>query len=396
MRIAHVANFYGPTSGGLRTAMHELGRGYLERGHEYLMVVPGPEDADEETEYGRRVSIASPVLPLSGGYRVISRVSHVHEALVGFAPDVIEVSDRTTLRSLGAWAGRRGIPSVFFAHERADGAMASHLPRWTARALPLTRLADAHNRGTARRFDTVICTTAYAAEEFARIGQDVAHVPLGVDLERFHPSHYDQHLRDEIAEPGESLLLMASRLSAEKRPDLAIGAVRVLTQRGRRVRLLSAGTGALESSVRADASGLPVDFLGFVKGRSRFARLLATADAVVAPGPIETFGLAALEALASGTPAVVNAASALPEVVGDAGEPAAGTPTAFADAIERVLDRDEPARRSMARAQAETMPWSATVEAMLALHGDALADRPSERIGRSREPRSREKAPTRH
>ena len=59
------------------------------------------------------------------------------------------------------------------------------------------------------------------------------------------------------------------------------------------------------------AKDVPVTFLGFVTDRELFAQLLATADAVVAPGPIETFGLAALEALASGTPAVVNAASAL-------------------------------------------------------------------------------------
>ena len=31
MRIAHLANFYGPRSGGLRTSIHALGAGYLER-----------------------------------------------------------------------------------------------------------------------------------------------------------------------------------------------------------------------------------------------------------------------------------------------------------------------------------------------------------------------------
>jgi alpha-1,6-mannosyltransferase len=49
MRVAHLANFYGPTSGGLRTAMHAIGAGYLARGHEVLLVVPGERDATEET-----------------------------------------------------------------------------------------------------------------------------------------------------------------------------------------------------------------------------------------------------------------------------------------------------------------------------------------------------------
>ena len=34
MRIVHVANFYGPSSGGIKTTLHELGRGYLKYGHE--------------------------------------------------------------------------------------------------------------------------------------------------------------------------------------------------------------------------------------------------------------------------------------------------------------------------------------------------------------------------
>ena len=117
-------------------------------------------------------------------------------------------------------------------------------------------------------------------------------------------------------------------------------------------------------------------FLGFVTDRDYFAQLLASADVVVAPGPIETFGLAALEALASGTPAVVNAASALPEVVADAGVAAAGTAESFADAIQQILARDPIERRAHARARAETMPWSATVDLMLELHASQLAATP--------------------
>ena len=40
MRIVHVANFYGPRSGGIRTAMHALAREYRSRGHDPVLVVP--------------------------------------------------------------------------------------------------------------------------------------------------------------------------------------------------------------------------------------------------------------------------------------------------------------------------------------------------------------------
>lgn len=372
MRIAHIANFYGPTSGGLRTAMHALGQGYTERGHEVLLIVPGADDADEDTPYGRRLTVKSPILPFSGGYRVISRGLEVRGMLTGFRPDVLEVSDRTTLRGLGQWGTSRGIPTVFFAHERADGILHANLPTWLTDRVQVENWADWHNRGTHRRFATIVCTTEFARQEFVRAGLDAVKVPLGVDLERFHPRNASAAIAAEHSGDDEALLLMASRLSTEKRPDLAIDAVRVLAERGRKVRLVSAGTGNIADDMHERAADLPVNFLGFVSDREFFARLLASADIVVAPGPIETFGLAALEALASGTPAVVNAASALPEVVGDAGRAAAGTPEAFADAIEDLLDTPPAERRRDARARAETMPWSATIERMLALHGAAL------------------------
>lgn len=386
MRIAHLANFYGPASGGLRTTMHALGSGYLERGHDVMLVVPGHEDAIDETPYGTRLRVKAAIVPGTGGYRVILRTAHVRRALARFAPDVIEVSDRTTLRGIGPWVAARGIPTTFFAHERADGILMANVPRWLMPARLAARLADAHNRGTARRFDTIVCTTQFATEEFTRAGLPSVTVPLGVDLAAFHPRHHSVTVAREHAPHGEALLLMASRLSSEKRPDLAIDAVRELASRGVAVRLVCAGTGNIAERMRERAEGLPVTFLGFVADRASFASLLASADAVIAPGPIETFGLAALEALASGTPVVVNAASALPEVVGSAGIAAEGTPHAFADAVEQLLARDEVARRRQARERAETMPWSATVEAMLALHERALeAAKPAARaLGEAR------------
>lgn len=39
--IVRLANFVTPSSGGLRTALDELGRGYLAAGHEPVLIVPG-------------------------------------------------------------------------------------------------------------------------------------------------------------------------------------------------------------------------------------------------------------------------------------------------------------------------------------------------------------------
>ena len=90
MRIAQVANFYGPRSGGLRTAMHRLGLGYREAGHDSLLIVPGPTSQVREEPWGRVITIRAPRLPRSGGYRVITDVDSVVSELADFDVDRLE------------------------------------------------------------------------------------------------------------------------------------------------------------------------------------------------------------------------------------------------------------------------------------------------------------------
>ncbi len=84
MRIAQLANFVGPTSGGLRRAVDKLGRGYVKAGHERLLIIPGPRDTVSESEAGTIVTVASPAL--SSGYRMIINAGKVNQVLKRFAP----------------------------------------------------------------------------------------------------------------------------------------------------------------------------------------------------------------------------------------------------------------------------------------------------------------------
>lgn len=368
-RVVQVANFVTPTSGGLRTALGALAAGYGAAGHDVVQVLPGPRDDTVETAWGRQVLLRSPHVP-GTGYRLLTDVGRVQRVVAGLAPDRLEVHDRTTLRGLGAWAGREGVRAVVVSHERLDRV----LRQWLPARLPLDRAADRSNAALAAAFDDVVCTTSWAAQEFERVGVDVRQVPLGVDLEQFRP---DRSARPWLAGERELLLVTATRLSREKRPDLAVDTVRELMRRGRRVRLVVAGDGPLRPSLQRRAAGLPVVFAGHVGGRDRVARLLSAADVVLAPGPVETFGLAALEALACGTPVAVNRHSALPDVVGAAGRACPSSAFCFASAVEELAALDERSRRRQARRRAEHFPWSRTVAGMLAVHGLARPATPS-------------------
>jgi alpha-1,6-mannosyltransferase len=356
-RIVQVANFVTPTSGGLRTCLGHLAEGYAEAGHEVVQVVPGETESVQRMPWGTRVLVASTALP-GTGYRVVTNVRRLERVLAALCPDRVEVHDRTTLRGLGTWASRHGVPSLVVSHERLD----VWLKQWLPQRVPLRRAADRSNAALAASFDTVVCTTAWAAEEFTRLGaRNLRQVPLGVDIEGFRP-------RLHSAQQPVLLLVVASRLSKEKRPELAVGAVRELVRRGHRLRMLVAGDGPLRAGLERQSRDLPVTWLGFVPDRGELAALLAAADVVLAPGPVETFGLAALEALACGTPVVVNRHSALPAVVGNAGRASASSAWVFADCVEELLQVDEPVRRAAARSRAETFPWRATVEGFLDVH----------------------------
>jgi glycosyltransferase involved in cell wall biosynthesis len=113
-------------------------------------------------------------------------------------------------------------------------------------------------------------------------------------------------------------------------------------------------------------TGPRLPFTGGYRALLRRRRVAARADVAIAPGPAETFGLAALEALACGTPVVVSAESALPEVVGEAGASVAGED--LSAGVMTVLSWAEPARRAAARARAERFGWPAAVRAFLAIH----------------------------
>ncbi|MBG7704010.1 glycosyltransferase [Streptomyces sp. MC1] len=367
LRIVRLANFVAPASGGLRTALRELGRGFRAAGHEPVLIVPGERHTDRDTEQGRVITLPGPLLPGTGGYRVLTDKRRVAALLEELAPDRLEVSDRTTLRWTGRWARRARVPAVMVSHETADGVLRTWgLPEQLAR-----RAADSLNTRTAHVYSRVVCTTEFAEREFVRIGaRNVVRAPLGVDLMERHPALRDAGLRDRYARGDEALLVMASRLSVEKRPGTALDALEALLRRGRPAVLVVAGDGPLRARLeqRARDRGLPVTFLGYVSDRTALGALQASADVCLAPGPAETFGLAALEAMACGTPVVASASSALPEVIGSAGAAAAGGGEAFADAVELLLDRAEPERREAARARAECFGWGTAVEAFLAAH----------------------------
>ena len=121
MKIIHIANFYGPKSGGIKTTLHNLGTGYTSQGHEFTYIVPGAGLHHEKTPHGTRITVPSLLIPFTGGYRIIKSNRQIRNMLLALSPDRIEVSDRFTLSSVGRWAKSRKITTLVFRHASCGG-----------------------------------------------------------------------------------------------------------------------------------------------------------------------------------------------------------------------------------------------------------------------------------
>src|SRR3569833_1225561 len=112
MRIVRLANFVTTHTGGLRTALRNLGEGYQRAGHEAVLLVPGRERSDTMPPQGRVITLPSSPLPRTGGVRVMAGRRELTRLLDELQPDRIEVSDRATLRWTGGWARQRGVGAM--------------------------------------------------------------------------------------------------------------------------------------------------------------------------------------------------------------------------------------------------------------------------------------------
>jgi len=108
---------------------------------------------------------------------------------------------------------------------------------------------------------------------------------------------------------------------------------------------------------------------------------LADADWLVLPSAAENFGIAVVEALAAGTPAILSPQVAVADLVAGAGAGlvCASTPSALARTLASALGGPGPATRQAARNLAEhRLAWPAIATDLEARYGEIVkARRPS-------------------
>jgi alpha-1,6-mannosyltransferase len=323
--VADVTEWFGETSGGIRTYLLEKGRYIADRPSlRHVLVVPGATDSVSESEGVTSYRLRGPRIPRQHPYRFMFAVRTLRNIIAHERPDLIEVGSPFLTPWLMRRVGREfRIPVVAFYHtslprlfgNARDGGT-SWNRRWLHRGLS-GYLGRLHGP-----LPLTIASSRFAIADLEQAGVPrIAHVPLGVDLERFRP----RSDRDRMAErerrglPTDApLAAFVGRFASEKALHVVLDAWASVHARTGAV-LALVGAGPMEAELRAHPAACGVRFLPFERDRTALAALLASLDIYVAPGPVETFGLAALEALASGTPVLSVDQGGVAELVGASG-----------------------------------------------------------------------------
>jgi L-malate glycosyltransferase len=178
--------------------------------------------------------------------------------------------------------------------------------------LPITRYGIVQSDG-------VTAISHYLKEATREIFQfdDIAVIPNFVC-----PTKYARHpveaLRATLAPQGEPLLVHVSNFRPVKRPVDCVEILAQVLKKGITTRLIMVGDGSERTNVEHRARCLGInDLISFVGKQPNIVDYLSAADVLLLPSEQESFGLAALEAMACEVPVIASRVGGIPEVVTD-------------------------------------------------------------------------------
>lgn len=372
MRIVLVIDQYDDLNNGTTATARRLAEELRTRGHTVTVLAEGAGERDTAPVAKMRVPLFQPLIAKQGFCFARPNDEAYHQAFRG--ADIIHFF-------LPTWFCRRGeeiarqmkIPTIASFHLQPENITYSIGLGKSGRANDA--LYRYFYRSFYSRFRYIHCPSDMIAGQLNRHGYaaQCRVISNGVS-DLFKPRHVPRppKLQRKFA------VLMIGRLSAEKRQDLLIKAVRC-SQYGDIIRLVFAGRGPKENKYRRLSKSLPNEPIFGFCSQPELHDLINACDLYVHASDAEIEGIACMEAMACGVVPVISD-SELSATKAFALSPnslfRAGDACSLAQKLDYWIEHPQERRRAgMLYAQkADQMRVSRCAGEMEALYKDAIAD----------------------
>ena len=302
-----------PTYGGSGAVATELGIALAERGHEVHFItyrqpfrLPSflPRVYFHEVDVGRYPLFEFPPYDLALAVRM-------HEVVLAHGLDLLHVHYAIP-HATSAWIARE-----MLRESGSDIRVLTTLHGTDITIVGQDQSFHAITKFSIEKSDGLTAVSDYLREEtrfaFGCTGCRIEVIPNFIDPAVYDRSRYPRLLEDEVA--GRRMLMHISNFRGVKRVR---DVIRIFAKVQKRIPsvLVMVGDGPDRVDAEEEARSLGVhDDVFFLGKLDSVAPLLANADLFLLPSETESFGLSALEALASGVPVVASRAGGLMEVV---------------------------------------------------------------------------------
>ena len=358
MKICDIVQFYSELGGGVKRYIDDKIRYFAHQPDiEHVVIVPSDRDAETTCGGSRIHEIKSMRLVGSDSYRLLVSRQRIRRIIEAERPDLIEVGDPYHTAWIAQGIARAAsIPVVAYYHSDYPRAFGRTLSRFCGK--PIGNLAETaithYLTRLYNRMDATVVATPVLETLLRDIGiQRIIQVPLGTDVERFHPTDRRMQVLNDLGLPPDAkLLLYVGRMAREKN---VVNLVHMMDRfdPSSKTALLLIGDGEQGRLVQRMARHRGnVFWHPYCNSPELLSVFYSAADAFVHAGTCETFGLVSLEAQACGVPVVVVKDGGVESTLRHEPHPAIATsaePDDLHAAVLQLLGRNESTQDRVAR-----------------------------------------------
>ncbi|WP_141430694.1 glycosyltransferase family 1 protein [Bacillus sp. 03113] len=366
LKVALFSDTFYPQVNGAARTLKRLTDHMMKSGIEYEIFVP--EMKEMAQSYPNTNQFTSfPFFFYPECRAAIANPKKIMDQLRAFSPDLVHIATPLTMGLYGMYGAKRlNIPMTASYHTHFDRYLDYYKSSW------LSPILCKYLKWFHQPFETIFVPSKETKIHLELQGfHSLSIWGRGVDCNQFHPNKNSMFLRDKYNIKEKHIVLYVGRLAPEKDICTLTNIIEHFPEKlQKEVHWLIVGNGPSYEELDAQMNEKEnVTLTGYLMG-DELSQAYASADLFVFPSATETFGNVVLEALASGTPAIVADAGGVKEIVMDNATGKVCPPKdhqAFIRAIMELLENEKKLRRMELEARnfALQQSWDTILDQLL-------------------------------